>query len=284
MRKYYSIADKRICIDFPYEFADCENWHKFEIGECEPHINVVCKVAEKLPGFDGEWAKGENDISVLSSGNTIYRSFSMGALEGAVTAYSKGVSCKAETFLTERSHSILMDTRYMWNTIALPQLLLGYGVLMMHASYIEYKGKAILFSAPCGTGKSTQADLWAKHRGATIVNGDKAAVMVDGGKVFATGLPFCGTSGICLNRTLPLSAIVLLKQAPVNEVELLKGVGALQGVLSNIYLDFLADGEALACAELLDKILSDIPVYELRCTPDEGAVEALEKEMYPDLI
>ena len=61
MRKYYSIAEKRICIDFPYQFADCENWHKFEIGECEPHINVVCKVAEKLPGFDGEWAKGEKN-------------------------------------------------------------------------------------------------------------------------------------------------------------------------------------------------------------------------------
>lgn len=280
MRKYYSISEKRICIDFPYEFDDCENWQKFEITECEPHINVVCSVAEALPDFGSEWLKGEDDISVMSKGNTIYRSCSMGPLEGAVTAYSKGISCEAKTFLTQRSHSILMDTRYMWNTIALPQLLLGHGVIMLHASFVEYKGKAILFSAPCGTGKSTQADLWARYCGAEIINGDKAAVLVEDGKAFACGLPFCGTSGICHNRTLPLGAIVMLRQATVNEAELLNGVGALQGILSNIYLDFLADGEAVVCADLLDKILSVVPVYELRCTPDERAVKVLQDVMH----
>lgn len=30
----------------------------------------------------------------------------------------------------------------------------------LHASVINWKDKGILFSAPSGTGKSTQADLW----------------------------------------------------------------------------------------------------------------------------
>ncbi|WP_370839368.1 hypothetical protein [Intestinibacter bartlettii] len=35
------------------------------------------------------------------------------------------------------------------------------------------KDKGILFSAPSGTGKSTQADLWEKYENAEIINGDR---------------------------------------------------------------------------------------------------------------
>ena len=173
----------------------------------------------------------------------------------------------------------MSDYRYMWNSVSLGQLLLPFKSLLFHASYISVDGEAILFSAECGVGKSTQAELWRKHRGAEVINGDKAGVSVENDGVYAHGLPFCGTSGICKNKTLPLKAIVLLGQAPENKIRRVTGIEAIQSLLGNIYLDFLAPGETQKCVDVLIELLNTVPVYRLDCTPDEKAVETLALQL-----
>ena len=172
-----------------------------------------------------------------------------------------------------------MDERYIWSTIGLAESLLFLDSLLMHASYIEADGEAILFTAPCGTGKSTQAELWRKHTGATVINGDKAGVSYIDGKFYACGVPFCGTSGICENKTLPLKAIVELGQSNQNTVTRLTGIGGLQAVLSNTYIDMHTPGVPVKCVELINRILSSVNVYHLDCTPDEKAVEILKSAL-----
>ena len=54
--------------------------------------------------------------------------------------------------------------------------ILKYGGIMIHSSAVEVDGKAYLFSAPCGTGKSTHTKQWQKYFGADqaiIINDDK---------------------------------------------------------------------------------------------------------------
>ena len=172
----------------------------------------------------------------------------------------------------------MADNRFMWSSLSLAQLLLGKNAFFIHSSFISVDGKAILFSAACGVGKSTQAALWEKHRSAEIINGDKAGVLVENG-VYACGVPFCGTSGICKNKTLPLGAIVLLSQAPENSIKRLSGIEALQGVMKNIYLDLIAPNEQKTVVDLLIELLKTVPVYALSCTADENAVITLEKEL-----
>ena len=58
------------------------------------------------------------------------------------------------------------------------------------ASFIRWQGRGILFSAPSGTGKSTQANLWVQHQGAEVINGDRAALRQVGGRWQAFGLPY----------------------------------------------------------------------------------------------
>ena len=45
--------------------------------------------------------------------------------------------------------------------------------LLMHASAVSWNGQGLVFTAPSGTGKTTQAELWARYKGAKILNGDK---------------------------------------------------------------------------------------------------------------
>lgn len=276
MKKFYRICKKLICIDAESFPGDNPMWKLFESDSGDADINITCIINDDFPGIPNGTQVGEFTVSV--DGDTVYRAFPMGTVDGALTKYTPADTSHSETLFTPRSFPVMMDNRYMWASLSLAQLMLDRNAFFIHSSFISINGKAILFSAPCGTGKSTQAALWEKHRGAKIINGDKAGILVENG-VYACGVPFCGTSNICKNKTLPLGAIVLLGQAPQNSIKRLSGAEALYGVMGNIYLDFIAPYERLKCADLIIELLSDVPVYHLDCTPDEEAVITLEKTL-----
>lgn len=278
MKKYYSICKKLICIEASSFPGDNPFWKQFE-AECEKaDINISCKVCNPMPAMQGENRGKAGEFIVSLKDDTVYRALPMGTLDGALTKYNPADTSHSETFFTSGSFPIMMDGRYMWSSVSLAQLLLPQNSFFLHSSFISVNGKAILFSAPCGTGKSTQAALWEKHRNAEIINGDKAGILVENG-VYACGVPFCGTSGICKNKILPLGAIVLLSQSNSNSINLLTGTQALFGIMRNIYLDFIAPGEQKAVVDLMIELLNTVPVYSLSCTADENAVSVLENEL-----
>ena len=278
MLRNYSICGRELRIKAPFFPANSENWEKFLVESAKSDITVECKVSEKLPEINGEWSRKDLcDYCIVE--DVLYKRIYMGYADGAVIRTARNDFSKKEITFAESSFKTLMDERYIWSTIGLAESLLFLDSLLMHASYIEADGEAILFTAPCGTGKSTQAELWRKHTGATIINGDKAGVSYIDGKFYACGVPFCGTSGICENKTLPLKAIVELGQSKQNTVTRLTGIGGLQAVLSNTYIDMHTPGVPVKCVELINRILSSVNVYHLDCTPDEKAVEILKSAL-----
>ena len=279
MTKYYNICSDNICIKAPFFAADHPDWRRFEVTECEPDISIECRVCDKLPSDQAVFRGTTGEISVFACGNNVYRYFLMGGNEGAVTCYNSEDTSNSVTCFTQNSFRVLTDERYLWNSVSLAQLMLPKKTVFVHSSFIEYSGKAILFTGPCGIGKSTQAALWHSFKNSVTVNGDKAGVSIRNGNAYADGLPFCGTSGICLNRSAPLCAVVALGQSSGNSVKRLSGVEALQALMKNVYLDLLAPGENGRCVDLVLEILSSVPVYQLNCTPDENAVYALENEL-----
>ncbi len=156
-------------------------------------------------------------------------------------------------------------------------LVVEAGGFIFHSSYIEWDGKAILFTAPSETGKSTQADLWHELRGAQIINGDRSAIRVVDGEVLAAGIPFAGSSQYCKNRTLPLAAIVYLQQAPVTSIYRLKGIRAFRCIWEGISVNTWDKRDVEQVSELVQQVIDQVPVYQLACTPDESAVNALEQ-------
>ena len=276
MKRFYSLCKKNICIDSVSFPGDNPNWAQFETVSGDADITINCMICERFPETPQGVRTG--DFTVSSEGNIVYRAFPMGNSCGALTRYTPADTSHSETFFSPKSFPIMMDSRYMWSSLSLAQLLLSANAFFIHSSFISVNGKAVLFSAPCGVGKSTQAALWEKYRGAEIINGDKAGILVQDG-VYACGVPFCGTSGICKNKTFPLSTIVLLSQSPVNKVRRLCGAEALQAVLGNVYLDLVAPGEQSKIVELLISLLKTVPVYSFACTPDETAVDTLENAL-----
>ena len=163
----------------------------------------------------------------------------------------------------------------LYEEIALPHVLLRKERLILHASYIRHGDYGIIFTAPSGTGKSTQADLWHLHRGAEILNGDRAVIGLRGETPYVFGFPMSGSSPYCENVSLPLCCIVSLLQGPENRIRRLRGREALKVILNGTYSDPKHREDFIRNIDTALKLLHT-PVFELSCRPDLGAVEALE--------
>lgn len=166
----------------------------------------------------------------------------------------------------------------------LPRRLLQRGGVFLHASMIETEGGAILFTAQKQIGKSTQAELWRVHRGARIVNGDRALVQRKNGVWHAFGSPYCGTSSYCERAELPLAAVVQLSQAKENRVSRLTLKAAISAFLEGCAYDPTAPAQTAAVMDLAAAIYRDVPFYHLACLPDESAVACLESALKQNRI
>ena len=164
----------------------------------------------------------------------------------------------------------------LYEEIGLPHILLRKDRLLLHASYIRTGDVGVIFTAPSGTGKSTQADLWHLHRGAQILNGDRAVVGLRGTVPYVFGFPMSGSSPYCENVSLPLCCMVSLQQGPENRIRRLEGKEALKVILNGTYADPKHREDFIRNIDTALKLLPT-PIFELTCRPDLGAVETLEK-------
>ena len=158
---------------------------------------------------------------------------------------------------------------------------LQYHMLQFHSSIIRLSdGKGLMFLGPSGIGKTTQAELWNRYRDALIINGDIVFVQETPEAFLGWGTPWHGSSPYCENTSVPLKAMIVLKQSPENSIRELTGFEKVTAVSNNVfYPTWLENGMEL-CLETLDHLLSRIPVYELSCRPDEEAVKLTEETIF----
>ena len=97
-----------------------------------------------------------------------------------------------------------------------------YGVMLVHSSALIYNNEAYLLSADSGVGKSTHTKLWLKAFGdkVHIMNDDKPVVRLYDDHAQAYGTPFDGGSGIALNESYPLKAIIFVERGEENSVRI----------------------------------------------------------------
>ena len=161
----------------------------------------------------------------------------------------------------------------------LPELLLSKGVGILHCSFIEVEGQAILFAGDKQVGKSTQAGLWEKHGGATVINGDRAGLFIKDGRVMAGGVPYCGTSGICKNKLLPLKAIVCPSKGTENKLQKISPMEAFMFLLGKFAYNTWDMANVNTITDLLSSIVESVPVYSYSCLKDESAVKYLSERI-----
>lgn len=166
------------------------------------------------------------------------------------------------------------------DALDIPDKLLAVNAAFIHSSFVIVGGEGILFAGNKQVGKSTQAALWCKYRSAEIVNGDRAVIRLEGSGLRAYGSAFCGSSGIALDRSAPVRAIVLPGKAPTNTVLPVGAAEAFRELLGKMTYDTDERRSVEAAAAIAAEAAGRVPVVRLLCTPDERSVEALEAALW----
>lgn len=182
-----------------------------------------------------------------------------------------------------KNASILTSKSREHTQVLLLQLFYTHAVrrqmIQLHCATIEDQGRGILFLGPSGIGKTTQAERWAEFRGSSIINGDVGFVQRTEREYIAWGTPWHGSSPYCLNTSVPVKALVVLKQAQENKLRELTGFEKVTEVSGSVfYPTWLEDGMDL-CTDTLNHLLTDLPVYRLDNRADREAVELLAREL-----
>ena len=163
--------------------------------------------------------------------------------------------------------------------VELASFLIKFNAIILHSSLIKFNNKAIIFTAPSQTGKSTQASIWEKYYGAEIINGDRSILRYLNNKWIAAGSPYAGSSGIYKNECAEIRAIVVLRQAKQNEIHRMSMKESYMCLLSEITISPIDKKTVEVQSEWILKLIEDVPIYKLSCLPNKSAADILYKEL-----
>lgn len=163
------------------------------------------------------------------------------------------------------------EAEYLYSGTFFYEQLTNYHGVMLHASCVEYEGKAYLFSAPSGTGKSTHTHLWLKYlKGARIVNDDKPAIRCIDGVFYAYGTPWSGKTDESINEGFPIAGICFLQRGE-NEIKRVSGIKALKYFMDQTVRPANKE-RMLKTMDIVNEILTQVPIYEMTCDISREAV------------
>ena len=175
-------------------------------------------------------------------------------------------------FCDKHSFASREDCEYIYTGMSFYKQLINFGGIMIHSSCVVVDGRAYLFTAPCGTGKSTHTSLYLREFGdrAYILNDDKPAVRFEDGAFYAYGTPWSGKHDLSANVRVPIAGICVLERAQNNEIARIGGKAAIFGIYSQTlhpqsrkYMDKVLS--------VIEKMIELIPIWNLKCNMDPDA-------------
>jgi len=160
------------------------------------------------------------------------------------------------------------------------ECLFDYDTLLFHGSVIAVDGKAYLFTAKSGTGKSTHTRLWRELLGdrAVMVNDDKPFLRITPEGVIACGSPWMGKHRLGNNIQVPLRAICILERGPQNRIQRIHPGDAVHMLLQQSARP-MDKGQLHKYLELVDELSKKVAFYRLQCNMDPEAAKIAYEAM-----
>ena len=155
--------------------------------------------------------------------------------------------------------------------------LLNRNTLLFHGSTVALDGYAYLFTAKCGTGKSTHTRLWREvFPTALMVNDDKPFLELCDSGVIAHGSPWSGKHGLSENISVPLKGICILHRGPENKITPISPDEAMEMLLTQGCCPSDAQEKFL---ELIQALSRQVSLWSMECTKDQSAAEISHNAM-----
>lgn len=279
MIRYYCFADKVIAVrGLQNSIPDGEYLTPFICGQSQPDIEICVRqdyiecpdTSEKLNGCTFFERNGKH-----------YQVHEFGYAPFAVMTAPEDWKEKMVTVTVDPDicGEKIFTVNQMLSLSGVSSGLLYRGRVSFHCSYVVVGDRALLFAGFSGTGKSTQAELWRRCRGAEIINGDRALIFRRENGWYAAGISTCGSSKICRNCTAEIAAIVLLEKGKETILYSMEKTEKYRTLLTGMAFQRWSREETETACRFAMDIISEVPMYRLCNRADEEAVEILEKEI-----
>ena len=283
MNGTFVIGDFCFRLMYPDSVAPPENFMLFARDGAEPSYTYTLELTDSFPQPRGRLIAQRPDLAVFEQDDLEMRYIGVTGTPGFYACYREEDAHSATILLAGAAAGAMWVDPMFLAMFAMERHMMDRDALVLHCAYMQREGKAILFSAPSGTGKTTQATLWEKHRGTRVVNGDKSLLRCVDGVWTANGWPVCGSSQVCHDESMPVRAIVMLSQGKENAIERLAPFAAFSQIYSQITVNFWNRDAQQRAMDLIEQLVTQAPVYHLRCTISEEAVACLENALRTEL-
>lgn len=281
----FNIAQLNIVIHTPVSinFQSCMEPFRMESEKVEP-IHVVYQIMNLWEDYENDSECNKKDFAVKKINDKFVRIYPAKVANSMkkILIYSEEKNKMIIQYPMQKD-VFLFEHFNIWNYMAFENPLLYYQAFLLHSSFISWQNNGILFTAPSGTGKSTQADLWKKYEDADIYNGDRTIIRKIDGKYYGFGSPYAGSSGIYRNESAPIKAIVVIEQGPDNVIRRLHGREAFLPLFRETLMNTWNKEYMEKMTDLLMDAACQIPVYHLSCRPDQDAVNTVKNEILQEL-
>lgn len=232
-----------------------------------------------LDGFIDEVTQ-EEEGQMIRSGHIGGRSVFRFGLNGVHTG---ALDCASDY---REAHLGIADVKYHTYTVDNAIMVLyalataKKSTLLMHASTVVNGGRAYLFLAPSGTGKSTHSQLWIKNiPGTKLLNDDNPVVVLKDNQVIVCGSPWSGKLPCYINESYPVGAFVVIHRAKYDKATRLSGIEGYGALLTSASGKRWERELADALHGTMNQIIGKVPVYRMDCLPDDEAAKVCYGEV-----
>ena len=287
MIKKYTIANFDISVDIDYDDYFFERLSQYENDfSSMPQIEFLIRRTKNLikPDYSHLVKIGNDKYCCKIDGNDAVIDFDSNT--GKIIALTKFNSDFSKVNIL--SYDITQDynyscTHFNFNLMgnAMHYVMAMHSAFVFHSSSILCSDGGVAFSAPSGTGKSTHTSLWlSQFDDVKLLNDDTPILRVDqDGKIYLCGSPWAGTTGININETAQLKAIVFLERAKENSITPLSSSEALKYFFEAI-LTPLNPHMHLNCLDTIKSIFLNVPIYKLSCNMEPEAATFARENIF----
>ena len=273
----------RITCDAPFEMEE----HLFGFLVEGKRIDCDFYISEEtlLPNLTDKYL-GEDLLMQYYESNGVRFAVAKPGTEGllVVTSYTLDLRKVHMLIRKNRIDGLIHSIGKALQLFPMRAFLMEHDAVLLHASQVSLNGTGILFTAPSGTGKTTQAFLWRQVMGADVICGDRTLIQREPTGVFTYGFPVDGSQPVYSQNRNSLGAIVVLAQASENAITRLRPSRALKYLVEQTVSDVWDAAQRMKMTEFWIDILKKYPIYLLACRPDEDAVRCLQHQLEKDEV
>ena len=301
MKKTYYIANVQLDVTSQINLDEYDNEAKFLAPVCDPvnTIPVEVVLAPEISIPDGPaleepgiktWICEEKSGSAFAECRTLTESATHGLKEIRIydlwdlypsVIRSEYYGDHIRILIKEMTWKLYMHSFRIWSYIFLERILLQQNALILHSASIISQGKAILFTAPSETGKTTQTDIWHRNDSTvTDLNGDRTILLKTGQGWKACGIPISGTSDRCEQKIAETAGIAFVERAPVDTVKEMSPMEKLMVLYDQVTVYSACEGDAVRALELMEDLIAQVRMVRLQCTMKDSAYEVLKDALF----